>query len=174
MDSTIACTDINCWRYTDIAALKGHLGCLKYAHQNGCKWHRETIASAAVWGNLECLRYVHKNGCKWDSYATWGAARNGHLECLKYVYENCGDVATWETADLEKDFEYFSKEIRDYIDSVREEWKCGLNRSGMRTKSAKRNWYRMYQKIFYINTHSHGNVWTYSCLVRQELHKNDI
>ena len=56
-----------------------------------------------------------------------------------YIYENCGDVATWENANLEENFETFSKEIRDFIDSVREDWKCGLNRPGSRTKAANRN-----------------------------------
>jgi len=65
------------------------------------------------------------------------------LPCLKYIYENCGDVATWEDAKLEDKTgalsENFPKEIRDYIDSVRDDWKRGLNRPGLRTKSAKRN-----------------------------------
>jgi len=60
-----------------------------------------------------------------------------------YIYEKCGDVTTWENANLEDEpgmiAEEFLNEIRDFIDSVREDWKCGLNRSGMRTKSAKRN-----------------------------------
>jgi len=62
------------------------------------------------------------------------------MECLVYIYEHCGDVATWENANLEKHYEHFSKEIQTYIDSVREDWKCGLNHPGMRTKSAKRNY----------------------------------
>ena len=77
--------------------------------------------------------------CEWHPRTTYAAARHGELECLMYIYEKCGDVATWENSNLEKDFEDFPKEIRDYIDSVRENWKSGLNRPGMRTKSAKRN-----------------------------------
>jgi hypothetical protein len=60
-----------------------------------------------------------------------------------YIYENCGDVVSWEDANLEDEpgvvSGKFPKEIQGYIDSVREEWKCGLNRPGMRIKSAKRN-----------------------------------
>jgi hypothetical protein len=56
-----------------------------------------------------------------------------------YIYENCGDIVSWEDANLEKGFKHFSEEIQDYINSVREDWKCGLNRPGTRTKAAKRN-----------------------------------
>jgi len=48
-------------------------------------------------------------------------------------------VVTWENADLEENFEEFPEEIQDFINSVREDWKRGLNRPGMRIKSAKRN-----------------------------------
>jgi hypothetical protein len=57
-----------------------------------------------------------------------------------YIHEKCGDVATWENAKLEKTFEMFPKVIRDYIDSVREDWKCGMNCPGTRTKPATRNY----------------------------------
>jgi hypothetical protein len=64
------------------------------------------------------------------------------LECLTYIYEKCGNVATWENADLEDETGVvsanFSEEIQDYINGAREDWKRGLNFTGMRTKSAKR------------------------------------
>ena len=67
---------------------------------------------------------------------TYIAAENGHLECLVYIYKNYGDVATWENANLEKEFEDFPYEIQAYINSVRENWKAGLNKPGTRTLSA--------------------------------------
>jgi hypothetical protein len=75
----------------------------------------------------------------WDPRTTWDAATSGDLESLVYIYEHCGDVATWENANLENEFEKFGLKVRDFIDRVRESWKCGLNRPGLRTKSAKRN-----------------------------------
>jgi choline dehydrogenase-like flavoprotein len=70
------------------AAEKGHLECLKYAHENGCKWDNYTCSRSAEHGNLECLKYAHENGCEWDDDTCTYAARNGHLECLKYAHEN--------------------------------------------------------------------------------------
>ena len=105
----------------------------------GCEWDSETTYVAAGNGHVECLKYAHENGCPWHPRTTRAAARYGRLECLMYIYEHCGDVATWENANLEEKFDDFSKEIQDYINSVREDWKAGLNRRGMRTKAAKRN-----------------------------------
>ena len=126
-------------RTTYFAARYGYFECLKYAHENGCPWVSTAIYWAACNEYFECLKYAHENGCGWDSAATWGAAYNGHLECLMYIYEKCGDVATWKKAKLKKDFYEFSREIQNFINSVREDWKHGLNRPGMGLKSAKIN-----------------------------------
>ena len=146
---------------TWIAAVNGHLECLKYAHENGCPWHPYTTCTAAFseeleclkyahengcpWhrdttdlGNLECLKYAHKNGCPWRPNTTYDAAYHGNLERLKYIYEHCGDIVTWEDSDLENKFEEFSEECQNFIKSVKEEWKAGLNRPGSRTKPAIR------------------------------------
>ena len=125
---------------TFIAAYNGHLECLRYAHENRCEWHPKTTWAAAMNGHLECLRYAHENGCEWDPDTTRIAAINGRLECLMYIYENYGDVVTWENANLEDETGMisgsFSKEIRDFIDSVREDWKYGLNRPGYNIKGS--------------------------------------
>ena len=94
-------------------AARGHLECLKYAHENGCPWDEETCSDAARRGHLECLKYLHEKGCPWDErtcselpkrsprvfeictrkWMSLGrrtcsyAARRGHLECLKYAHE---------------------------------------------------------------------------------------
>ncbi|ATZ80081.1 ankyrin repeat domain-containing protein [Bodo saltans virus] len=70
------------------AAFKGHLECLKYAHENGCSWDAFICAYAAYNGHLECLKYAHENGCSWDEKTCRYAAKNGHFECLKYAHEN--------------------------------------------------------------------------------------
>ena len=128
---------------TRIAAAYGYLECLRYAHDNGCEWHPYTTWGVAINGHLECLRYAHDNGCEWHPKTTYWAARNGHLKCLMYIYEHCGDVVTWENANLDDEpgivSENFPKEIQAFIDSVRDDWKCGLNKPGLMTKSAKRN-----------------------------------
>ena len=122
---------------TSAAAAYGHLKCLKYAHEHGCPWHPDTTRYAACYGHLECLKYAHENGCPWHPHTTRAAAVNA-LECLKYIYEHCGDIVTWEDSDLENKFEKFSEECQNFIKSIKEEWKAGLNRPGTRTKPAIR------------------------------------
>ena len=70
------------------ASKNGYFNLLKYAHENGCPWDKDTCEYAAKYGHLECLKYVHENGCPWDKYTCSKAAENGHLECLKYAHEN--------------------------------------------------------------------------------------
>ena len=70
------------------AAERGHLECLKYAHENGCPWDSRVFTVAAFEGHLDCLRYLDKNGCPWDQNTCAGAAKGGHLDCLKYLHEN--------------------------------------------------------------------------------------
>jgi hypothetical protein len=121
------------------AAGNGHLDCLQYAHENGCPWDVEATYAAARHGQLHCLQYAHENGCLWDNDTTHAAARGGHLNCLQYIYEECGDVVTWEVSNIEHwHMDYISVECIDYIESVREDWKAGLNRSSAILKPAKR------------------------------------
>eukprot|EP00615_Pteridomonas_danica_P007055 CAMPEP_0114355576 /NCGR_PEP_ID=MMETSP0101-20121206/20323_1 /TAXON_ID=38822 ORGANISM="Pteridomonas danica, Strain PT" /NCGR_SAMPLE_ID=MMETSP0101 /ASSEMBLY_ACC=CAM_ASM_000211 /LENGTH=228 /DNA_ID=CAMNT_0001497593 /DNA_START=192 /DNA_END=875 /DNA_ORIENTATION=+ len=61
---------------------------LRYAHENGCAWNKETCSSEAIGGYLNCLIYAHENGCLWDAMTCSNAAGAGHLECLKYAHEN--------------------------------------------------------------------------------------
>ncbi len=98
MISTV-CTDPRRCQFTDIAACRGHLECLRYLHEAGCPWwDKEVTRLAAFYGRLECLRYLHEKGCPWNKYATSSAARRGHLECLRYLRENgCPwDATVWE------------------------------------------------------------------------------
>ena len=57
------------------AVQNGQLDILKYLHQEGCSWDKETCRIASKYGQLLCLDYLHKNGCEWDSLSF--AAANG-------------------------------------------------------------------------------------------------
>ena len=58
------------------AASRGHIECLKYAHENGCPWNEDTSFWAAFNregsgynGQFEeCLVYLYDNGCPGDEY----------------------------------------------------------------------------------------------------------
>ena len=89
--------------------------------------------TAAMVGHMECFVSAIADS-KWEKTTTWTAATYGNLEILMYIYENCRDVATWEDADLEEDFEDFDEDIQAYINSVREDWKAGLNKPGCNIK----------------------------------------
>ena len=89
-----------------------HLDCLKYAHENGCEWGKNTCIYAVLYGNLDYLKYAHENGCEftcnyavlygkldflkyahesgceWSLMTCYYAAQNGKLDCLKYAHEN--------------------------------------------------------------------------------------
>ena len=76
------------------SASRGHLACLRYAHENGCRWNEETCRLASQNGHLDCLRYAHENGCPWNEDTTRLASHVGHLECLRYAHEN---GCPWDT-----------------------------------------------------------------------------
>ena len=65
------------------AALKGHLACLKYAHEKGFPWSARTCAAAAKNGHLGCLQYAHENGCPWDK-TTGLAATSTELAAIRW------------------------------------------------------------------------------------------
>ena len=47
-------------------------------HMNGGRWDEKTC-SAASKDKLGCLKYAHENGCRWFGI-TYNAVNNGHLE----------------------------------------------------------------------------------------------
>jgi len=112
------------------AAKSGNIACLEYAHANGCELNKRVLLVAAEYGRVECLKYVLANGCEWNNHAPRFAACSRRLKVLVYIYEHCGDVATWENANLEMRFRDFCPEIQDFINNVREDWKAGLNKPG--------------------------------------------
>jgi len=70
------------------AAKYGHLDCLQYAHENGCEWHPQTTLMASIGGHLDCLRYAHENGCALYEYVCSAAAKNGHADCFEYAKQH--------------------------------------------------------------------------------------
>jgi hypothetical protein len=72
------------------AAKLGNLSLMKYLRRKGYNWHRE-CAEAAQKGHLDCLKYAHQNGCSLD--ADWPCAcevalEGGHFACFEYAREN--------------------------------------------------------------------------------------
>jgi hypothetical protein len=72
-----------------LAAEHGHLDCLRYIRESGCRWNALVLANSAYNGHLECLRYALENGCDplLPTMITTSAANSGQLDCLKYLRE---------------------------------------------------------------------------------------
>ena len=113
---------------TYTAAANGHKEILEICVANNCPWDPQTTRGAAANGHKEILEYCVKNNwnCNqvtpWHPETTWVAARNGRKECLEYIFENCKDFVSWEDSGLEKHMNDYSKEIQEYLLSVKEEW----------------------------------------------------
>lgn len=45
-----------------IAAERGDLPMLQYAHEQGCPWSRKVCRAAARRGDLQMLKYAHEQG----------------------------------------------------------------------------------------------------------------
>lgn len=70
------------------AASKGHLHCLKKAHEAGLPWTKLVCNIAAEKGNLTCLEYAHQQGCLLGDTTVQNAAIYGHLKCLHFAVEH--------------------------------------------------------------------------------------
>ena len=79
---------MDCCKDCDQAAIKGHLICLKYLHENGCPWTKLTSQYAVMYGHLECLKYAHTKGCPWTKRISLYAVMHCQLDCLKYLHKN--------------------------------------------------------------------------------------
>jgi len=60
--------------------MRGHLDCLKYAHENGCPGNYEICKYAANKGLFDYKEFAIENGRL--SHET---AREEHLACIKYI-----------------------------------------------------------------------------------------
>ena len=71
-----------------VAALRGRLGVVQYAHENGCVLDARTISKAAQSGHLDVIKYARENGCEWSADTFSGASAGWHLDTLKYAREH--------------------------------------------------------------------------------------
>ena len=70
---------------------KGHLTCLQLLISGGrflmcASWP----SIAAYQGHFHIVRYLHENGCPWDKQTADAAARGGHFDILCYAIQNNG------------------------------------------------------------------------------------
>lgn len=69
------------------AAKCGFLKGLQFAHEHGCSWNESTCSEAAFSGNLDCLMYARANNCPWDESTCAQAALGGSIDCLRFAHE---------------------------------------------------------------------------------------
>jgi hypothetical protein len=96
----------------EIAALEGHLDCLRYAHENGCPWGA-TCRAAVMSGSLCCLKYAIEKGCFVDVRALYLSMTSQlidrnvhHKHCIEYVTktkmnELHNDHKDWEAYEVQ-------------------------------------------------------------------------
>ena len=53
-----------------MAAEKGHLNILQYAHERGCPWDEMTVIEAIRNGHFDCVQYALDNRCDFDEDET--------------------------------------------------------------------------------------------------------
>ena len=69
-----------------VAAQKGHLEVLQWAHTNGCPWDKETCRLAAMGGHLEVLLWLRANDCPWNKQQCMLFATEGqHLDVMAWL-----------------------------------------------------------------------------------------
>eukprot|EP01032_Pedospumella_encystans_P013859 gene13859-15936_t len=74
--------DISCTR---AAAKHGHLSCLQYLLDGGCKVDRTTTEAAADSGHDRCLMLLLEKKCAVGPESVCRAAEHGHVECLRIL-----------------------------------------------------------------------------------------
>mmetsp|Transcript_23789 Transcript_23789/g.55004 ORF Transcript_23789/g.55004 Transcript_23789/m.55004 type:complete len:166 (-) Transcript_23789:265-762(-) len=79
------------------AAAIGHLPMLKFLRRNGCPWDDRVYKIAALRGKLAVLQWAHANGCsktqsnyepRCDGMIWMAAVRRGHLDVLQWLHAN--------------------------------------------------------------------------------------
>ncbi|CAL6401957.1 unnamed protein product [Bathycoccus prasinos] len=97
-----------------LAALNGHLECLKYLHEEvEAPWDSWTADWAAERGHLHILEYlVERKYDQFDEDACTGAAMSGHLDCLKYLHETA--KAPWDSYAVRRAHKYNQPECLQY------------------------------------------------------------
>ena len=65
----------------DIMAIE-NLGIIKWLHENGVPWTKDTFARAVRNGDIKNMKWLHEKGCPWDEETFRETAR--HCD-MKYV-----------------------------------------------------------------------------------------
>ena len=77
---------VHYWRTREDFCIKavqsGSLECLKYLHENGFPWGKDTILCAGWKGHLNCLKYLVMNGCPFDDEVLYCCTS----ECYDYLH----------------------------------------------------------------------------------------
>ena len=69
------------------AAIHGHLGCLRYARNQGAQCDDDVIFRAAVYGHMECMKFAHAEGAPLDGKLTPRAfvVSDDNWDCFRYI-----------------------------------------------------------------------------------------
>ena len=68
-----------------ITARHGHLACLQYLLENGCKVDHTTTKAAAQGGHDQCLSFLLEKKCEARQESIFQAAGGGHMKCLRVL-----------------------------------------------------------------------------------------
>lgn len=77
-----------CEKLCELAAERGALTSLQWAHANGYPWNKQVCSKAASNGHLTTLQWARTNGCNWGLITCSNAAYGGHLEVLQWARTN--------------------------------------------------------------------------------------
>ncbi|MGI4816784.1 MAG: hypothetical protein ACRYE7_02255 [Janthinobacterium lividum] len=76
-------------KHVTVQAMRtGNLQCLKFAHENNCEWHVDTMKNAARYGHLKCMKYAYKHNCPWGQDVATMAITFGNYDCLHYAIKH--------------------------------------------------------------------------------------
>ena len=80
----------------------GSLDSMRWLHEKGCPWSRDTFRAVALQGDLEIMKWLYENGCPFGENTFEGAARHGDLNNLEWLYEKgcCWGYTTIEACRL--------------------------------------------------------------------------
>ena len=75
------------------ASQGGSLECLKYLHENGFPWGKDTILCAGWKGYLNCLEYLVSNGCPFDDEVLYCCTSKcyDYLQTVIEMYDELSD-----------------------------------------------------------------------------------
>lgn len=97
------------------AASKGHLACLKAAHNLLIPWDAYASSFAAMGDHVDCLIYLHENDCPWDSFTYYCALEwSKDNRCLDYMYDNC-EITRYNMDILSQSAEIGRQETERYF-----------------------------------------------------------